>query len=180
MIVLLSILSVVLIVGFLISIALNRSFWPFDNFPMYSYPVHKIRYPIYNDGGLSLFTLLDTTTDQHRDIIAGKTIYSKEFRPLDRLEILLLLMTNGLLSRIDYDEENRHKHHFRWAARDWSTEDSGEELEKALKKVLTFIQKYNPEVKKIAIYFYQWNDIWADDVDPWKPEKSEMILEVGS
>jgi hypothetical protein len=93
---LLSVVSLVVLAGHLVAVARDRTFWPFSHYPMYSYAVRDMSYPILAGRQLTANTLVAVFPDGEEDLLAGALIYPPLLHPLDRVEIAALLVHAGL------------------------------------------------------------------------------------
>lgn len=97
MITLLSIVAIAVVVGHLVAVVRDRTFWPFSHYPMYSYAVRDMSYPILAGRRLTVHTLVAVFPDgEEQDLLAGAFIYPPLLHPLDRVEIAALLVHGGL------------------------------------------------------------------------------------
>jgi hypothetical protein len=175
MLILLSTLSVILIAGHLVSIALNRSYWPFDSYPMYSFPILKSKYPIVFENRLIMFTIVDTTGGIRRDLFYGTNAFPKEFHPLDRLETILFLVKSGLGQEV-YDRVNaRNPNHFFLGEIKGTTRET---IQTAMNDLLRLANSHSPQVTSIAVEQLEWADFRSPNCDVEKPDKITRLIEV--
>jgi hypothetical protein len=88
----LSLVALIVLAGQAVAIARFRSYWPFDHYPMYSFPIARMRYPIVRGDLLTMFSLVEVHADgTTTDLLSGADIYPEAFHPLDRIEVVVLL-----------------------------------------------------------------------------------------
>lgn len=153
----------------------NRSFWPFDNYPMYSFPLEQIRYPVLRGQKLYMLTLVDITNNSQRDLLYGQVTRTPDIHPMSRLEIGLLLVKAGFMSEVYSQVGERNKKHFGSDIKDNLDHESQLKKELILKDILRFIQTNNSQVNAIEVHLLEWEDIWQKDVNSLEPSKRTVL-----
>lgn len=175
MILLCSIISIIVIVGHLISIYLNQNFWPFVNYPMYSFPISQIKYPIVIDGRLIMLNIVDTSNGKNREMLFNQHL-PKDFHPFDRLEVVVFLKKAIIDDEDLKTSQNRHTHHFKWDFTD--SQAFTPTLQEAAKALLAFAKINTPEIQSIKIEKLEWNDYQNQSTRLDQPDKKTTLIEV--
>lgn len=170
----LSFISILIIIGHLASIVWNRSFWPFDNYPMYSFPIDQMRYPILSDRKLYMLTLVDQSAGASRDLLYGKAIRHPDLHPISRLDVVLLLVKNGFIDGISKSVNSCNIDHFAWDMKN----ETNKNIESVLMDILVFIRLNNPKVRTLSVHLLEWDDIWDSNMNPQKPNRRTILKTV--
>jgi hypothetical protein len=174
----LSIVAAVVVLGHLYAIAVYRAIWPFDHYPMYSFPIKKMRYPIVVGDSLTMFSIVELLPGGGRqDLLSGARIYPPDFHPLDRLEVMLMLIKAGLLDKIHSEINERHSDHFRREVTRAPAAGAGDRVHEALADLLTHAASNRPALKAIAVVQMRWNDFRKESSDFRTPDSVSVIAE---
>ena len=164
----LSLVSVLVLVGHAVAMARFRSLWPFDHYPMYSFPISRMRYPIVRGRHLTMFSLLEVSDDgTTTDLLGGSRLYPAAFHPLDRIEILVMLVRAGMLEGIGHEFSGKHIEGGRAGT-----------LRQALSDLLEFGRTNRPQLRTLRLVAMEWSDFRDPRSDVRHPERSRVITEV--
>lgn len=170
--VVLSIVSVIVLVGEAIAIARFRPYWPFDHYPMYSFPVARMRYPIVRGDQLTMFSLVEVKADgTTADLLSGAHIYPETFHPLDRIEIVVLLVRAGMLQGVEHVGGATNQIEARGAG-------SLAKVQQALSDLLAYGRTNRPELHTLRLVAMEWSDFRDRRSDFTHPDRVRVIAEV--
>jgi hypothetical protein len=164
----LSLVSLLVLVGHAVAMARFRSFWPFDHYPMYSFPVSRMRYPIVRGRHLTMFSVLEVSDDgTTTDLLGGPRLYPAAFHPLDRIEILVMLVRAGMLEGIDHE----------LGSKQIEGEMAGT-LRQALSDLLALGRANRPQLRTLRLVAMEWSDFRDPQSDVRHPERCRVVTEV--
>jgi hypothetical protein len=168
----LSLVVLFVLAGQAVAIARFRSFWPFDHYPMYSFPISRMRYPIVRGDHLTMFSLVEVNEDgTTADLLSGADIYPEAFHPLDRIEIVVTLVRAGMLQGLQPALAASSHIDDRGAG-------STAQLQQALCDLLALARTNRPELSTLRLVALEWAD-FRDPRSSFKhPDRSRVIVEV--
>lgn len=168
----LSLVALIVLAGQAVAIARFRSYWPFDHYPMYSFPIARMRYPIVRGDLLTMFSLVEVHADgTTTDLLSGADIYPEAFHPLDRIEVVVLLVRAGMLQGLDAPAATRQQIVDRSAG-------SPARLEQALRDLLGFARTHRPGLTTLRLLALEWPAFRDPGSDVRRPARARLIAEV--
>jgi hypothetical protein len=179
MVLICSLISIVVVVGHLISTFRSKTYWPFDYYPMYSLPLEKVLYPVVNGNKLTLMTLIDRTDKTNpKDLFRDYGIFPPMFHPFDKLDVsyilvgaspLAQLQKNGLRQRMDESTRGFQQN---------EKEADPKKLKEALNSLARLARQNNYPVKRLQVVQLEWNDFRDFKSSYLKPDKITVLEEV--
>jgi hypothetical protein len=168
----LSLVALFVLAGHAVAIVRFRSYWPFEHYPMYSSPVSRMRYPIVRGDHLTMFSLAEVNDDgTTTDLLGGANIYPEAFHPLDRIEVVVMLMRAGMLQGLER-ELAASKH----------IDDRGAgsmaQLQRALCDLLEFARTNRPQLNTLRLVAMEWSSFRNPKSDFRHPDRSRVVAEV--
>ncbi|HEX8108750.1 MAG TPA: hypothetical protein VF516_13540 [Kofleriaceae bacterium] len=168
----LSLVALLVLAGHAVAIVRFRSYWPFDHYPMYSFPISRMRYPIVRGGHLTMFSLVEVNDDgTTTDLLSGADIYPEAFHPLDRIEVVVTLVRAGMLEGLERELPASQHIDDRGAG-------SMAQLQKALCDLLEFARTNRPSLSTLRLVALEWSDFRNPQSDFKHPDRSRVIAEV--
>jgi hypothetical protein len=167
----LSLIALLVLAGQAVAIVRFRSYWPFEHYPMYSFPVSRMRYPIVRGDRLTMFSLIEVHDDgTTTDLLSSAAIYPEAFHPLDRIEVVVLLVRAGMLQGLQHALAASNQIDDRGAG-------STDELDQALRDLLDFARLNRPQLNTLRLVAMEWS--FRNPGSDFKhPDRSRVIAEV--
>jgi hypothetical protein len=177
MIIFCSAISLVIVLGHLISIFQSKSYWPFDYYPMYSLPLHKVVYPIIQGEKLTLFSLIDVSDDSNpKDLMSQSGIFPPAFHPLDKLDIsYILIQSMPYFSGPDAANKQRMEESTREVHSLASSSNSS--VEKTLQKLMRLAHCNQHLIQKIRLIQLEWENFRDPKTSYRHPDRIVLIGE---
>ncbi len=168
----LSLVALIVLAGHAVAIVRFRSYWPFEHYPMYSFPISRMRYPIVRGDHLTMFSLVDVNDDgTTTDLLSSANIYPEAFHPLDRIEVVVLLVRAGMLQGLEPGGAASQHIDDRGAG-------SMAQLRQALCDLLEFARTNRPQLNTLRLVALEWFDFRNPQSDFKHPDRSRVIAEV--